>query len=338
MIPPRVVTGSFQGSNPCTPARLFDNKEGIDISSLIDKYSKEELENIVSTSFSYAEVLSRLGYSTRNGRNHLTLKHRLEYYNISTTHFTYGSPKRNWTDEEIFCEDSMVSQSTLRRTFKERDIVPYQCAVCGLEPFWNGQPLVLTLDHINGKNKDNRLENLQWVCPNCDRQSSTYGMKNKKNLEKNVILAPGNYQETPIKSKNKKILAPSREELKYKLWELKNYTQVANEYNVSPTQIRRWCREYDLPATINIVKHTSEEGWHSENWNDFYQTKNLPTESIACYMTDKDTNEILKEFPSRRAAARSLGKDSKNASAHIGTACKGDRMTAYGYKWENVIK
>jgi uncharacterized protein YjcR len=68
--------------------------------------------------------------------------------------------------------------------------------------------------------------------------------------------------------KQKKFLIPDRQELKDKLWKIKNYTQVANDYNVSPTQIRRWCRQYGLPATINIVKHTSEIGWGTEQWND----------------------------------------------------------------------
>lgn len=38
--------------------------------------------------------------------------------------------------------------------------------------------MVLTLDHINGHNHDNRLENLRWVCPNCDRQLETYAGRN----------------------------------------------------------------------------------------------------------------------------------------------------------------
>ena len=147
----------------------------------------------MNCSFSYAEVLSKLGYSTVNGHNNRTLKSRLSYYNISTDHFIYKASKRDWTDEEIFCENSKVSQHKLRKTFKEKDIIPYQCCICGLAPFWNGRELVLTLDHANGKHKDNRFENLRWVCPNCDRQLDTFGYKNKKNLEKHTILHPGNY-------------------------------------------------------------------------------------------------------------------------------------------------
>lgn len=328
------------------PYIYIDSKEGIDISSLIDNYTKEELESIIASSFSYAEVLSRLGYSTKSGNNNKTLKNRIEYYNISTSHFTYKKPKTDWTHEEIFCENSKVSQNKLRKTVKDEEIFPYKCAICGLEPFWNEKPLVLTLDHKNGNNKDNRIENLQWICPNCDRQSDTYGYKNKKDLQKGTILFyindetsnDNNMQRSTKQKKNIKltdIYKPKREELKLKLWELKNYTQVGNYYNVSPTTIRRWCREYDLPATINILKHTSEHGWLSENWNDFYLPKNLTQQPIPCYMINKDTDEIIQEFPSRKAAARYLGIQSKNVDAHIGSVCAGNRITAYGYKWKN---
>lgn len=325
--------------------------------SLINQYSKEELEELVRNSFSYAEVISKLGYSTKNGHNQKTVKKRIEYYQISTEHFCYHPVKTNWTDDEIFCENSKVSQSKLRRAFKAKSWVPYQCAVCNLLPFWNGQPLTLTLDHINGKNKDNRPDNLRWICPNCDRQSDTYGTKNKKKLEKGVVLSLGNYDivpkeketiqcvdinEQPNTTNNKttkekeKIPVPDRAELKNKLWELKNYTQVANHFNVSTTQIRRWCRIYDLPATINIVKYTSEVGWINESWNDIERTKpSLPTLSKSCYMVDKNSGQVLMEFSSRREAGNYIAPKQKRAAIHIGQVCNGLRKSAYGYLWKD---
>lgn len=43
----------------------------------------------------------------------------------------------------------------------------------------------LILDHINGNNKDNRLENLRIVCSNCDATLDTYKDKNRslKNID-----------------------------------------------------------------------------------------------------------------------------------------------------------
>ena len=44
---------------------------------------------------------------------------------------------------------------------------------------WDGKPLVLHLDHINGDHSDNRIENLRILCPNCHSQTLTYcGKKN----------------------------------------------------------------------------------------------------------------------------------------------------------------
>ena len=131
------------------------------MSCLLDNFSKEELTAIVNDSFSYAEVLLKLGYSTKSGSNRIALKKRLEFYGISVQHFHQTKLQMIWKDEEIFCEDSKVSQKKLRGRYKELNLTPYKCSICGLEPFWNGKELVLTLDHINGKNKDNQLHNLR---------------------------------------------------------------------------------------------------------------------------------------------------------------------------------
>ena len=315
--------------------------------SIIDKYSKEELEDLVKNSFSYAEVLSKLGFSTTKGHNQRTLKKRILYYNIAVDHFTYKTPKKDWTNDEIFCKDSKVSQPTLRRTVKRENLITYECQICGQQPFWNGKDLVLTLDHINGSNKDNRLENLRWICPNCDRQLDTYGTKNMKKLEKNKFLYFMNDDDTSINNKqdkdnkdnkDNKILIPERHELKKKLWELKNYTEVGICYNVSPTQIRRWCRKYNLPALISIIKYTSEDGWKNENWNDIPKKNICKDLSKPCYMIDKDTNEILKEFSSYREAGKYVKPDANKPEIHISDVCRGKRKTAYGYKWRNKIK
>ncbi len=54
-----------------------------------------------------------------------------------------------------------------------------RCALCGIDTVWNGDPLVLVLDHINGNADDNRRENLRLVCPNCDSQLPTYKSRNR---------------------------------------------------------------------------------------------------------------------------------------------------------------
>jgi protein-arginine kinase activator protein McsA len=49
-----------------------------------------------------------------------------------------------------------------------------------MKPEWNGQPLRLQIDHINGNPVDNRQENLRFLCPNCHSQTINFGTKNVK--------------------------------------------------------------------------------------------------------------------------------------------------------------
>jgi len=57
-----------------------------------------------------------------------------------------------------------------------------KCEVCGLLGEYNGKPLTLELHHIDGDRKNNSLENLQILCPNCHSQTHTY--RRKKSLRK----------------------------------------------------------------------------------------------------------------------------------------------------------
>ena len=115
---------------------------------------------------------------TVNGNNCETVKKRIKKYNISTEHFT-SSERVQRNEENVFCKDSTASQKTLRTWYKKISD-DSKCEICGQNKLWNGKEMVMVLDHINGNNHDNRLENLRWICPNCGTQLDTFTGRNIK--------------------------------------------------------------------------------------------------------------------------------------------------------------
>lgn len=143
--------------------------------------SKSDLTTLISNSDTYTEVLEKLGYGKLRNGAFMTLKKKVNKWDIDTSHMSHFKKANNEkaTDETIFSKNSPHSHSTIRKYVIKHNKVPYVCAVCGNKGEWNKKPLALTLDHINGDRDDNRIENLRFICPNCDRQSDTYGTKNK---------------------------------------------------------------------------------------------------------------------------------------------------------------
>ena len=79
---------------------------------------------------------------------------------------------------EVFIENSPYWQNSIKKKILDLQLIPYVCAVCSIPPVWNEQPMTLVLDHINGIHSDNRLDNLRFVCNNCDSQLDTYKARN----------------------------------------------------------------------------------------------------------------------------------------------------------------
>lgn len=81
-------------------------------------------------------------------------------------------------NEIIEGKHSYYKTGHLKHRLIEAKIFEDRCFECGLSTEWNGKPIVLHLDHINGINNDHRLENLRLLCPNCHSQTSTWCGKN----------------------------------------------------------------------------------------------------------------------------------------------------------------
>ena len=82
------------------------------------------------------------------------------------------------SNEDLFKTDSRYSNEAVKQRIVKDNLLEYRCSKCGIDS-WQGETIVLDLDHINGNNCDNRLENLRYLCPNCHSQTNTYKGRNK---------------------------------------------------------------------------------------------------------------------------------------------------------------
>ena len=238
--------------------------------ALIDKYTKEELEEIVLNSNSIKEVGEKIGYTSHSGSSSQIIKKRLENYNISTHHFIRKNPKKRLPND-IFT-NKKCDQSTLRRFYLEGNYTEYKCSICGQEPFWNGKELRMILDHISGNREDNTLENLRWVCPNCNIQLDTFGSKNRKKLKKQEVknhcincgieIHKGSTRCSPCSNENQKIIKNriSKEDLKIKI-RSEAFEKIGRDFGVSGNAIKKWCKQYNLPYQKYKINEYSDSEW-----------------------------------------------------------------------------
>ena len=99
--------------------------------------------------------------------------------------------KSSLDPNKIFIENCPYTPKVVRQLIFRSKIIDYKCAVCGIDK-WNEKEIRLQVDHINGKNNDNRIQNLRFLCPNCHSQTNTYCGKNingrKPHIEECVFV------------------------------------------------------------------------------------------------------------------------------------------------------
>ena len=196
----------------------------------IKEISDKEFIELIKNSTNIKEVLFKLGYTTvGNSWGYSQIKERMLILNLTPYDFKGKSELAKSQNKKVKTEDLFNNKKhprvVIRRRIIKENLIPYKCAICGITE-WNGKTLSLELDHINGINNDNRLENLRFLCPNCHSQTVTYGARNKQTTESKYELS----DELKDKISSEYILLKSKKKVADKLGiALKAVTQALSE-------------------------------------------------------------------------------------------------------------
>ena len=138
-------------------------------------------------STSIRQVLGKLGLKQAGG-NYTQVKKYLKQYEIDIKHFR----GQGWNKglkiprshiiplEQILIKNSNFQSHKLKKRLFKNKLKPVRCEECGWAEHSEDGRIPLELDHINGDSRDNRMENLRILCPNCHSLKATHRGKNIK--------------------------------------------------------------------------------------------------------------------------------------------------------------
>ncbi|MGW7644471.1 HNH endonuclease signature motif containing protein [Streptomyces bobili] len=191
----RTLTEALErlGADPRSSTRRYIfarmKKLGVDTSHFEregGRWTREVLQAAVSPSTNMCEVLRRLGVEVVGGQ-HTHISRRIKAYGIDTSHFQVptqrGEAPRRRTPAELLIEQPADNSRRIHSDRLKRAMtsvgVPERCTLCGIDAVWRGYPLTLEIDHIDGNWRDNRIENLRFLCPNCHSTTDNYRGRGK---------------------------------------------------------------------------------------------------------------------------------------------------------------
>lgn len=145
-------------------------------------YTDEDIVKAVAENYSVRKVLEAIGLIPAGGSYKLFYAN-VKRLNLDISHFTGQAHLKQDLSTILVEESTYTSTYKLKGRLIKSGLLEEKCQRCEIL-HWEGEKLALHLDHIDGCNTNNTIENLRLLCPNCHSLTPTYCGKNKGKYKK----------------------------------------------------------------------------------------------------------------------------------------------------------
>lgn len=314
------------------------------------KYTKEIMEKACEGALSLAQVCRNLGLKPVGGNYH-TVKSNLDRFGIDVSHFTgqrwnkglkHIDKTSKYSLKDILKENIDYKSSDLLKRLVSANLKEYKCEICGYTEN-------LELHHINGNHFDNRLENLQVLCPNCHAKTDNFRGRNihKNSTPENLSKKYARSHYCTCKNCGKEFYS-DRIDRTRKFCSRECYKEYLNKVHCQEAEPLQNNSNISMTLTLeNIKKHLDI----SSNITELAKIFNTSRTTIRNYLIKYDlydefkykydfhskkvgqydlNGNLIKKWPSITDAATTLNLQ----TGHISAVCLHKRRSTGGYIWK----
>lgn len=133
------------------------------------RYDWPEVQRAYDAGLSYGECAERFGFNSAT------------WYQAVARGDIHPRPRAMPIELLLVNGREQTNRSHLKLRLLAEGLKANRCERCGITE-WRGSPLNMQLHHLNGRGKDNRIENIVFLCPNCHAQTEHWGGRNRRRL------------------------------------------------------------------------------------------------------------------------------------------------------------